>query len=789
MHKLREKLVKAIQLCPIASYKALGLFERLLRLAVPMLVLLAASSTLAQTTSFTHQGALTDNAIPASGHYDFQFKLFDTATVGTGAQQGATLTVPNVQVTAGIFTVELDFGASVFDGTARFLEISVRAAGSSDPFTVLSPRPPIGSSPYAVRSASAGAADTATNATQLGGLPASAFIQNATSQQTATNFNISGTGTASILNATTQFNLNGNRVLSRAGTNNLFVGVNTGANNTTGQQNAFFGEAAGLLNTTGSNNSFFGSGSGQSNTAGGNNSFFGTNAGLFNTTGQLNAFFGSGAGQGNTTGSRNSFFGGGVGEQTTTGSDNSFYGFAAGFANITGASNSFFGSDAGGNNTTGGFNSFFGKGAGRNNTTAGGNAFFGTSAGFNNTTGTLNTFIGEGTGSANITGSGNTFIGRDADFDAANPTGDNNTLLGANTRVLSGVSNSTAIGAGVVVSTNDTIVLGKDLHTVQIPGSINVSGNFSAPFVNTTQLRIGGFPVVTAPGTDNIFVGVGAGQSNNTGSANSFFGRSAGFNNTSGQRNTFIGEGTGSANTTGTGNTFIGRDADFNIASPTGDNNTLLGTGARVSSGVSNSTAIGAGATVSTSNTIVLGTQSQKTLLDGRFRTGTPFDVGGELPGRGYLETFFLTNIFQGIYTPNVLFGSYANNPRGNVNTCVLFQSIPGLAFGATLTNCISGFSSIRDKTDVQPFTGGLDLIRRLKPVAFKHKENGMPGIGLNTEDVAEVEPSLIQRDEKLSYEEVDKSSLVIHLINAIKNSNSSKWKSSRKRLKRSRTA
>jgi hypothetical protein len=244
--------------------------------ASALLASILISNAQGQTTAFTYQGKLSDNGNPASGQYDFQFKLFDTATVDTGTQQGSAVTVLNVTVTAGSFTVQLDFGAVVFPGTERYLEISLRPA-SSGSFTMLSPRQAVTSTPYALRSATAGTADTATNATQLGGLQASGFIQNTTSPQAATNFNIGGTGTATIFNATGQFNLEGNRVLSSAGTNNLFVGFNTGAMNT-GSNNSFFGPGAGSNNTTGSGNVFIGPGAGSENTIGTNNTAIGRNA-------------------------------------------------------------------------------------------------------------------------------------------------------------------------------------------------------------------------------------------------------------------------------------------------------------------------------------------------------------------------------------------------------------------------------------------------------------------------------------------------------------------------------
>lgn len=205
----------------------------------------------AQSTGFTYQGRLLDAGLPPTGNYDFEFRLFDSLVSGT--QQGATLTVSGVSVTNGIFTVRLDFGAQ-FPGAARFLQIAVRPAGGGA-FTTLAPRQPITSAPYAVKSLNADSATTATSADSLSGacvgcvtasqigsvngsavtgeipvasVPAGSgsYIQNTTSPQASSNFNISGTGTASIFNAATQYNIGGNHVLSNAGTDNLFAGVN-----------------------------------------------------------------------------------------------------------------------------------------------------------------------------------------------------------------------------------------------------------------------------------------------------------------------------------------------------------------------------------------------------------------------------------------------------------------------------------------------------------------------------------------------------------------------------------
>src|SRR5467141_2102362 len=148
-------------------------------------ILLCATATFGQTTSFTYQGRLTDGGTAANGNYDLQFVLFDS--LSGGAQVGSTQTVNTVAVSNGVFTVSLDFGASSFPGANRFLEISARPTGGS--FTLLTPRQQVTSTPYAIRSANASSADTATNATnatnattatnatQLGGIAASQYVQ------------------------------------------------------------------------------------------------------------------------------------------------------------------------------------------------------------------------------------------------------------------------------------------------------------------------------------------------------------------------------------------------------------------------------------------------------------------------------------------------------------------------------------------------------------------------------------------------------------------------------------
>jgi len=460
-------------------------------LLIALLLMSATSVVLAQTAVFTFQGKLSDGGNPANSNYDLQFKLYDALT--GGAQIGVR-TRTDVQVAGGNFTVQLDFAVGAFSGADRFLEIGVRAAGSPDPFTTLSPRQPITSSPYAFHSLSsdlADAATTATNANQLGGVVANQYvlttdtrmtdsrpplsgspnyIQNSTSQQAASNFYISGNGTLGgtlstfgAINTFGQYNIANNRVLSIEGTNNTFAGLNAGANSNAGAtDNSFFGRNAGQHTMSilfdGNLNSFFGSQSGQANTSGFGNSFFGQNSGLSNTAGYNNSFFGVGAGR----------------SQSGLMCCNSFFGALAGETNTNGEGNSFFGIRAGEFNTSGSDNSFFGGIAGRYNTTGGNNSFFGSGAGDTNDTGSDNTFVGEEAG-RNSNGCCNTFIGTSAGI--SNATGANNTILGAGADVGSGnLDHATAIGVGAVVSTSNTIALGRSDGSdfVRIPGFLTI---------------------------------------------------------------------------------------------------------------------------------------------------------------------------------------------------------------------------------------------------------------------------------------------------------------------------
>lgn len=108
----------------------------------------------ALTTTFTYQGRLTDAGSPANGTYDLRFILYDADS--GGSQVGSTVTLDDVPVANGLFTVDLDFGANAFQGDVRWLEIAVRPGTSTGAYTVLSPRQSVSPAPYALFAATAG---------------------------------------------------------------------------------------------------------------------------------------------------------------------------------------------------------------------------------------------------------------------------------------------------------------------------------------------------------------------------------------------------------------------------------------------------------------------------------------------------------------------------------------------------------------------------------------------------------------------------------------------------------
>ena len=286
------------------------------------------------------------------------------------------------------------------------------------------------------------------------------------------------------LPATSGIRFNNTSFLRSPGTNNVFLGPDSGPSSPTGAGgNIHIGSSAGSVND------------------GANNVFIGIQAGMANTTASSNTFIGWTSGKSNTTGFYNTFLGPGAGESNISSNYNTFIGPFAGNKNTGGEKNMFIGVSAGADNTSGSYNLFVGFDAGRKNIGASNNAFLGNQAGSNTTVGSSNTFIGANTGMINVTGFSNTAIGADATFGSAD------------------LSNATAIGSNAVVNQNNSIVLGNLTAAVGIGNSAPTARlHVTTGGSTSTGVRFEGLPTSSGivyplyvDGSGNVMRGSAAG--------------------------------------------------------------------------------------------------------------------------------------------------------------------------------------------------------------------------------------------------------------------------------------
>ena len=119
-------------------------------------LLTASASAADMGTAITYQGFLlnANNNAPINGTCTFDFTLWnDPTSTQPGAQLGAPISAPGTLVRDGHFSVKLDFGAGIFDGDARWLQIAVSGCGST---ATLSPRVELTPVPYSLYSKNPG---------------------------------------------------------------------------------------------------------------------------------------------------------------------------------------------------------------------------------------------------------------------------------------------------------------------------------------------------------------------------------------------------------------------------------------------------------------------------------------------------------------------------------------------------------------------------------------------------------------------------------------------------------
>lgn len=289
-----------------------------------------------------------------------------------------------------------------------------------------------------------------------------------------------------------------------------------------------------------------------------------------------------------------------------------------------------------------------------------------------------NAFLGFA-GNSTTTGSNNTAIGRLAL--RANTTGNYNTAAGEGALAHNTTGGNTAIG-------------------------------FDAMLFNTK-------------GDSNTAIGQGALEDNSTGDFNTATGGGALSNNTIGNGNTAIGLEALLSNGTGSGNTAIGQEAL--LYNSTGGSNSALGFLAGPDSkspNLSYATAIGAGAIVSQSNTLVL---------------------GGPLGGAAQVK------VGIGTATP--------------ANVFTIAQGA-----GPAVSDGWNVYSSRRWKTNIETLHDALGKVEQLRGVSYELKANGKHEVGVIAEEVGAVVPEVVTWDQNgKDAQSVDYSRLTALLIEATK--------------------
>ena len=165
-----------------------------IRLVVGSLVaLVAVAPSRGQTpvgTAFTYQGQLKQEGVVVTDLVDMRFLLFDSDTAevliaGPIVFDGQGADPPPLQVSGGLFTAELDFGAEPLQQGGQWLQVEVRVPTDptdTGPYTPLSPRQKLTAAPFALSvpglATSEGGVEVAGNVQAAGEVTASAFSSN-----------------------------------------------------------------------------------------------------------------------------------------------------------------------------------------------------------------------------------------------------------------------------------------------------------------------------------------------------------------------------------------------------------------------------------------------------------------------------------------------------------------------------------------------------------------------------------------------------------------------------------
>ncbi len=410
-------------------------------------------------------------------------------------------------------------------------------------------------------------------------------------------------------------------------------------------------------------------------------------------------------------------------------------------------------------------------------------------------------------------------------------------LTGNNNFTGAEIVNGSVSATGVIIGSSYQI--GSNLFAYGSYASRNAFLGFGG---NTTQTGTGnavlGYEALAAntSGFANTAAGLDAMEANTTGSGNTAVGTNALGTNTTGYDNTAAGEGSLYYSTTGTWNTAVGINAGIMVsANPfTGSYNTAVGGAAAFASTTlefatllgyntitdqNNSTAIGANATVTEPNAMVLGsingvngatastnvgigTTAPNAALDvegnnvqtlvgdpgcgsgyagigfvvsGGFNSCTNYALLGDNPGNVYINSSLSGNIYfrnnNGANLMNILssglVGIGTESPDDTLSVNGNADKPGGGSWGT--------FSDGRLKDLSGTFNSGLEQIMKIRPVRYRYKPDNAMGIrdteehiGVVAQEVQKAIPEAVTENSK-GYLLVNNDPVIWAMLNAIK--------------------
>ena len=218
-------------------------------------------------------------------------------------------------------------------------------------------------------------------------------------------------------------------------------------------------------------------------------------------------------------------------------------------------------------------------------------------------------------------------------------------------------------------------------------------------------------------------LGSGAGYSATSASSSNFLGSGAGYSATNATNSNFIGYRAG-YNLNGTANNIaIGTNAGYRAAGYSASGCVFIGSScASDGSSLNNTIGLGNDLTLTTSNTVVIGNSSQNVGIGGLVNPAYKLDVSGD-----------------GRFTSNLL--------------------VEGL---------ITETSAKRYKKNIIPLSGALDLVTQLNPVSYNKIGNDKTEIGFIAEELNELFPDLVEKNQDGQIESVNYTRMVAVLAKAI---------------------